>query len=166
MLVQYYLTFVNIYNKAKTSKWSDSRNFHSNRQIILLLYAHSVRIAQISLGSASRNMAKYAPQRCEVTPYYSPRGGVTPSEYNVVLFPFSCIITPFFILLNTITMLLHPFFVLLHTYRHIPPLFSVLLHSFNRITTPFFVLLHTCGHVTTFLSYYSILYQGPRSFIT
>jgi hypothetical protein len=51
-------------------KCSGSSNFRSNRQITSSLHTHSVRIAQISLGFASGNMAKYAPQRCEVTRCY------------------------------------------------------------------------------------------------
>ena len=52
-------------------KCSGSSNFRSNRyKITVLLHTHSVRIAQISLGFASGNMAKYAPQKCEATLCY------------------------------------------------------------------------------------------------
>ena len=96
-------------------------------------------------------MAKYAPQSCDVTVYYSPRGGVIPVEYNVLFCHFCRIITPFFVLQHTIVVLQHPFFVLQHTYSRITTPFFVLLHTISRITTFFFVLLHAFGRITPYL---------------
>ena len=96
----------------------------------VLFHTHSVRIAQISLDFAWRNMAKYAPHRCEVTPYYLPRDRVTPVTYNVVFGNFSRITSPFFVLLHTISRIISPFLILLRTFYHVTSPFHVLLRTF------------------------------------
>jgi hypothetical protein len=107
-----------------------------------------VRIAQISLGFASGNMAEYAPQRCEVTRCYF--------EFFVVLHHLFRITSHFFRITSSFWYYFHTFFRItspfryyFHTFCRITSPFWYYFHTFCRITSPFWHYFHTCSRITS-----------------